>query len=111
MDPQEQSAPPPVTPGSSDPAAEQSPVATENQKTITGDPGFGEQQPRSPLGNADAPVASSAPPPGAQSGMPLPEDRAAQAANVGDAAPAGEPVEGEPEEPDGAEGEEVPPGV
>src|ERR1700747_395322 len=79
MDSTQQTPAPPDNPASSDPPIEQSPVAPANQKSITGAPGFGEQQPRQPLGNVDTPLASSAPPPQAQAGMPLPEDRAAAA--------------------------------
>lgn len=58
------------------PEPEQSPVATERNKAIQGDPGFGEgQAPQSVAANADAPFAQSPPPPAAQSGVPLQEDR------------------------------------
>lgn len=71
------------------PAPEQSPVATEAQRTITGDPGLsrGEQVPQQVEGSpsaVDRPVGTSMPPPGAQSGMPLPEDRAAAAQAEGE---------------------------
>jgi hypothetical protein len=74
------------------PARDQAPVATDAQEAIKGDPGLHEQQ---PIGNEgsptaiDRPVATSAPPPSAQSGVPLPEDRAA-GVEPGDA-PAAQP--------------------
>lgn len=61
-----------------DPAAEQAPAATEAQDAIIGDQGTrGEQQPDQALGSQDTPLRTSPPPPEAQSGVPLPEDRAA----------------------------------
>lgn len=77
-----------ATPGATDevvpddernPARHQSPAATDAQEAIMGDPGFREQQPTSGFGanTANSPFASSAPPPGAQHGVPLAEDRAA----------------------------------
>lgn len=60
------------------PAADQAPVATEAQDTIIGDPGIRDEQvPQGSVGSQDVPVRTSAPPPSAQSGVPLPEDRAA----------------------------------
>lgn len=67
-----------------EPAVDQAPVAHERQEAIIGDPGFRNES--QPLGNegtpshVDTPVRTSAPPPEMQSGMPLPEDRAAAAA-------------------------------
>jgi hypothetical protein len=61
------------------PATEQAPVASEAAGASIG---F-EQEPRVAEGGAqhvDTPVGTSMPPPQAQSGMPLPEDRAAAAA-------------------------------
>src|SRR5438067_645027 len=53
-----------------EPAADQAPVATEAQKTITGDPGLrGEQVPQQVEGSpsaVDRPVGTSMPPPEAQ---------------------------------------------
>jgi hypothetical protein len=67
----------PVSDAERNPARDQAPVATDRMEAIVGDPGFREQQP--PVGFADAntPLSSSAPPPAAQSGVPLAEDRAA----------------------------------
>lgn len=62
------------------PARDQAPVATDAQEAAVGDPGLHEQQPFGNEGSptaVDRPVATSAPPPSAQSGVPLPEDRAA----------------------------------
>jgi hypothetical protein len=60
------------------PAVEQSPAATAAQDAVVGDPGLrDEQQPVGSVPNPDTPVRTSAPPPSAQSGVPLPEDRAA----------------------------------
>lgn len=57
------------------------PVAEEAQEAIIGDPGLrGEQQPlqnEGTPGNVNTPNRTSAPPPEAQSGVPLAEDRAA----------------------------------
>lgn len=64
------------------PARDQSPVASDAQDAITGDPGFGEQVPQTSEGGTsavDRPVGTSMPSPEAQSGMPLPEERAAAA--------------------------------
>jgi hypothetical protein len=67
------------------PARDQAPVATEageRQAAIQGDPGFREQTPQVAEGNpgsVDTPFGSSMPAPESQSGMPLPEDRAAAA--------------------------------
>lgn len=58
-------------------AEEQSPVATARDKAIVGNSGLFEQQPVPAQGDPDSPVRTSAPPPQAQSGVPLPEDRAA----------------------------------
>jgi hypothetical protein len=86
--PEQPAAPPePVAeeaPPDRDPAAEQSPVATEAQNRIIGDPGFRDEQAtiqgEGGSANVDTPVRTSAPPAELQSGMPLPEDRAAAAA-------------------------------
>jgi hypothetical protein len=60
------------------PAVDQAPAATEAQNAIIGDPGLrDEQEPQASVGSADIPHRTSAPPPAAQSGVPLPEDRAA----------------------------------
>jgi hypothetical protein len=71
----------PVPPEGEPPAVDQAPVAHEAQNAIIGDPGFrNEQQPLGNEGqptNVDIPVRTSAPPPSLQSGVPLPEDRAA----------------------------------
>lgn len=92
------------------PAAEQAPVATDRQEAIKGDPGFGEQQPTSAYADQDTPVRTSPPPPAAQSGIPLPEDREAAARNE---APLHQESEADPESsaagsrsvPDGVEGD------
>lgn len=71
----------PVAPDSEDrsPAHDQSPVASDAQEAIIGDPGVrDESQPVQSEGaptNVDQPHRTSAPPPEAQSGVPLPEDR------------------------------------
>lgn len=59
------------------PAVDQAPVATERGNAIVGDSGLYEQQPESGFNDQDTPVRTSAPPPSLQSGVPLPEDRAA----------------------------------
>src|SRR5581483_10868932 len=60
------------------PAVDQAPAATAAQDVVVGDPGLrDEQQPVASVGSPDIPVRTSAPPPSAQSGVPLPEDRAA----------------------------------
>lgn len=63
------------------PAEDQAPVATAAQEAIIGDPGFrAEQNPQQSEGaptHVDRPVGTSMPAPELQSGMPLPEDRAA----------------------------------
>jgi hypothetical protein len=71
------------------PAADQATVATEAQKTITGDPGFAEGQPVGSEGgtqHVDRPVGTSMGDPSMQPGTPLPEDRAAEAADQDEAA-------------------------
>lgn len=60
------------------PAVDQAPVAEERQRAIVGDSGMFEQEPRSPTSDpANTPHATSAPPAQLQTGVPLPEDRAA----------------------------------
>lgn len=77
----EAATPEPVAEEEANPARDQAPVATDAQDTIVGDPGLrGEQQPQQnegASGSANTPVRTSPPPPSAQSGVPLPEDRAA----------------------------------
>lgn len=63
--------------GREGPAEDQSPVATARDKAIVGDSGLFEQQPQTMSGDPDTPVRTSAPPAELQSGVPLPEDRAA----------------------------------
>jgi hypothetical protein len=108
MESREQTPAPPHEPASGEPPArDQAPVATDRQEAITGDPGFGEQQPRQPAADPDAVHATSAPPPGVQSGTPLPQDRAA--ASSGHTEPSGEHVghtEPPGEEDDGEDGED-----
>ena len=57
-------------------AAEQADRATDTGKVIVADSGF-EQVPVQPYARVDTPLASSAPPAELQSGVPLPEGRAA----------------------------------
>jgi len=66
--------------GDNEPAVHQSPVATDAMRAIVGDHGMrGAQEPADAFASSTAniPVATSAPPPEAQSGVPLAEDRAA----------------------------------
>jgi hypothetical protein len=91
----EPEAPAAEEPPDRNPAEDQAPAATANQDAIIGDPGFRDEQ--SALANegtptnVDTPVRTSAPPAEMQSGMPLPEDRAAAAAAAAE-------LEAEPEE-------------
>lgn len=81
------------------PARDQAPVASDAQDAVVGDPGLrDEQQPVQNEGTAsavDRPVRTSAPPPSAQSGVPLAEDRAAgvEPGTSGPAVPGGEEAE------------------
>lgn len=59
------------------PAPEQSPAATAAQKAITGDHGMAGQPLSAVDSSANTPVATSPPPPSAQPGVPLAEDREA----------------------------------
>ena len=80
------------------PAEEQAPVATATQNAIIGDPGFRDEQNPIPAGaGVDTPLRTSAPPAELQSGMPLPEERAAEAAPA-EPAPAAEPAAEAPAE-------------
>lgn len=96
------------------PARDQAPVATDAQEAIVGDPGLREQQ---PFGNEGSPtavdraVATSAPPPSAQSGVPLSEDRQAgiEPGPKGPAVPVREDAEGEVPEHDASEGQTTTP--
>lgn len=94
----EAATPEPVAEEEANPARDQAPVATDAQDTIVGDPGLrGEQQPQQnegASGSANTPVRTSPPPPSAQSGVPLPEDRAAgvEPGPAGPLGPGGVPV-------------------
>lgn len=83
------------------PAHDQAPIASDAQDTIIGDPGLrDEQQPQQTEGAATAvntPVRTSPPPPSAQSGVPLSEDRAA-GVEPGTGAPAAAEELGEDED-------------
>lgn len=64
-----------VDPEERNPSPDHAPTA----QAVMGDPGFRVNEPGAGFGpvSPDMPFASSAPPPGAQSGVPLAEDRAA----------------------------------
>lgn len=88
------------------PAPEQSPVASEAQKAITGDHGM-TQEPQSPGGGSqDTPHATSAPPPAAQPGVPLEADRAA-GVQPGESSTLGTPATPEDEAAEPVEPEEA----
>lgn len=79
----------------SHPAAAQADAATAMQKVITGEHGM-EQVPNSSLRDGittNTPVATSAPPPELQSGVPLAEDRAA-GVSPGESSTLGQPGDG-----------------
>jgi hypothetical protein len=59
------------------PDAEHAPAATTAQDVIVGQSGLGEQQPQEGLGSNQNTPLVGATQPAAQSGVPLPEDRAA----------------------------------
>lgn len=58
------------------PDTSQAPVAAEQEKAIVGDAGLGESQPSPGMASQDTPLVNATAPQ-AQSGVPLPEDRAA----------------------------------
>ena len=94
----EPQAPEPEEPPNRNPAEEQAPIATAAQNAIIGDPGFRDEQNPIPAGaGVDTPLRTSAPPAELQSGMPLPEERAAGAAPA-EPAPAAEPAAEAPAE-------------
>lgn len=66
----------PAPVGTAQPDPSHAPAAAKEEETIVADAGLGEQQPVEPGHSQDTPAIGSTPPQ-AQSGVPLPEDRAA----------------------------------
>lgn len=107
--PEPSAADAPVSEEERNPAVEQSPAATDAQDAIIGDPGLrDEQQPAQGPGSQDVPLRTSPPPPEAQSGVPLPEDRQA-GVEPGPSGPAVPPQEGETPDFDASEGQTTTP--